>query len=57
MRLGPGVPEELADPIPLPAPEGQHRWTDYSNVGGGALCTFWALDEKLIRHDCIVPSA
>jgi hypothetical protein len=54
---GRGEPKELADPIPLPAPEGEHRWTDYNDIVGGTLCTFWARDEMLIRHDCIVPSS
>jgi hypothetical protein len=55
MRItGRGEPVELAEPIPLPAPEGQHRWTDFSGVAGGSLCTFWEQDGLLIRHDCIV---
>ena len=46
----------LASPIDLPAPEGELRWTDFSDVGGGTLCTFWARGDKVIRHDCIVPT-
>jgi len=32
------------------------RWVDFSSVGGGALCTFWARDDLIARHDCIVPT-
>ena len=55
--MGQGEPQQLADPVPLPAPEGDHRWTDFSGVGGGSLCTFWERDGRIIRHDCIVPTS
>lgn len=54
--MGDGSPRELIDAIPLPAPEGERRWASYSDVMGGTLCTFWARENQLIRHDCIVPS-
>jgi len=47
--------ETLADPIDLPAPEGELRWTNFSDVGRGTLCTLWARDGKIARQDCIVP--
>jgi hypothetical protein len=53
--MGYGEPLELAEPVPLPAPEGEHRWTDFSGVAGGTLCTFWERNSLIIRHDCIVP--
>jgi len=43
--------------VDLPAPEGELRWVDFSDVGGGALCTFWARDDQIARHDCIVPTS
>lgn len=54
--MGKRTPTELTDAVPLPAPAGEHRWTDYSDVAGGTLCTFWARDGMLVRHDCIVPT-
>lgn len=55
--MGAGAIEELAPPIALPAPEGETRWTDFGSVGGGTLCTFWARDGLIVRHDCIVPTS
>jgi hypothetical protein len=55
--MGGGTPGELAPPVALPAPEGETRWTDFSTVGGGSLCTFWARDGLIARHDCIVPAS
>lgn len=51
------APEELAQPVALPAPAGEARWTDYNDVGGGSLCTFWARDGLIVRHDCVVPTS
>ena len=51
-----GDVEEQAPPVALPAPEGETRWTDFSGLGGGTLCTFWARDGLIVRHDCIVPA-
>lgn len=51
-----GHPQELTAPVPLPAPAGEHRWTDYTDIAGGSLCTFWERDSLIIRHDCIVPT-
>lgn len=50
-------PSALTPAIDLPAPEGGLRWADYNDVAGGTLCTFWAQDDKVIRHDCIVPAS
>jgi hypothetical protein len=51
-----GGPQVLAPAIDLPAPEGELRWTDFSDIAGGTLCIFWARDDQVIRHDCIVPT-
>jgi hypothetical protein len=40
--------------IDLPAPQGELRWANFSSVGGGSLCVFWAAGEQSFRHDCIV---
>lgn len=50
-------PTVLAPVIDLPAPEGELRWTDFNDIAGGTLCTFWAQGDKVIRHDCIVPAS
>ena len=39
----------------LHAPEGELRWADFSSVGGGTLCVFWAREGQVARHDCVVP--
>ncbi len=49
-------PEPQMPNIDLPAPQGELRWADFSSVGGGSLCVFWAADEQIVRHDCIVPT-
>ncbi|MFO7532338.1 MAG: hypothetical protein R6W93_07720 [Candidatus Limnocylindrales bacterium] len=51
----PPVENQMPD-IDLPAPQGELRWANFSSVGGGSLCVFWAADEQLVRHDCIVPT-
>ena len=51
-----GGPQVLTPAIDLPAPEGELRWTDFSDIGGGTLCIFWARDDQVVRHDCIVPT-
>jgi hypothetical protein len=56
-RQGLPAPNEIAPAIDLPAPEGQRRFTDLSDVGDGTLCTFWTSDGLLIRMDCIVPTS
>ncbi len=48
--------EEQMPAVDLPAPRDELRWADFSSVGGGSLCVFWAADEQLVRHDCIVPT-
>jgi hypothetical protein len=42
--------------VDLSAPDDQIRWADFSHVGSGSLCLFWAKDGLIARHDCIVPS-
>ena len=49
-------PMPLVPDLDLPAPEGELRWTDVSDVGGGALCVFWVRDGRVARQDCIVPT-
>jgi hypothetical protein len=51
----PPVENQMPD-IDLPAPQGELRWANFSSVGGGSLCVFWAAGEQLVRHDCIVPT-
>ena len=42
--------------VDLPAPDGEIRWANFSKLGSGTLCLFWAKDGLITRHDCIVPS-
>lgn len=42
--------------VGLPAPPGELRWANFSHIGSGSLCVFWASDGHITRHDCIVPS-
>ena len=51
-----GQPTTEAD-VSLPAPQGELRWANFSGVGSGSLCVFWARDSLITRHDCIMPSA
>jgi hypothetical protein len=50
-----GGPNAIAD-ADLPAPEGEIRWANFSDLGSGTLCVFRARDGLIIRHDCILPS-
>ncbi len=47
-----GGPTAIAD-VDLPAPDGEIRWANFSNIGTGTLCVFWARDGLITRHDCI----
>jgi hypothetical protein len=49
------APPELYANVDLPAPEGEVRWANVTNVGDGSLCVFWAEGGRVTRHDCIVP--
>ena len=42
--------------VDLPAPEGEVRWANFSRIGTGTLCVFWARDGLITRHDCVMPS-
>ena len=42
--------------VDLPAPVGELRWANFSSVGDGSLCVFWARDGLITRHDCIMPT-
>ncbi len=55
--MGYGEIVELAPPLALPAPAGEHRWAAFGSIGGGSLCTFWERDGLIVRHDCVVPIA
>ncbi len=54
--LGLAPVETQMPDVDLPAPEGELRWANFSSVGGGSLCVFWAADDQIVRHDCIVPT-
>lgn len=42
--------------VDLPAPDGEVRWANFSQIGTGTLCVFWARDGLITRHDCVMPS-
>ncbi|MGD8485804.1 MAG: hypothetical protein PVG27_00455 [Chloroflexota bacterium] len=50
-----GSPITTYADIDLPAPEGELRWANFSSVGGGSLCLFYAREGKVFRQDCVVP--
>jgi hypothetical protein len=43
--------------VDLPAPEGELFWADYNDMYAGTLCVFWARDDRITRHDCVVPGS
>lgn len=50
-----GGPTTIID-VDLPAPDGEVRWANFSQLGAGTLCVFWARDGLITRHDCVTPS-
>lgn len=48
-------PEQIGPRIDFEAPEGELAWAGVSDVAGGAVCLFRAVDGMITRHDCVLP--
>jgi hypothetical protein len=49
-------PETLGR-VDFEAPEGELAWAEVSDVAGGSVCLFRAVDGMITRHDCVLPIA
>ena len=47
-------PESLGR-IDFAAPEGELAWAAVSEIAGGSVCHFRAVDGMITRHDCVLP--
>ena len=51
----------IAPIVELEAPDGESRWVSFVDTSSpflsqkGVVCSFWARDDQIIRHDCLVP--
>jgi hypothetical protein len=51
----------LAPVIEMDAPDGELHWIELVDVtnptfrGEGTVCSFWALDNQVVRQDCLLP--
>ena len=58
--MGPATITPLGPVIELDAPEGQLHWVGVADVvgpgfeGTGTVCSFWAQDGQIVRHDCLL---
>ena len=54
----PGTLSQIADLVRLPDTAlGEHRYVNAVDIGGGSACAYWIADDRITRHDCIVPKA
>jgi hypothetical protein len=55
-RVAGRAPIERVGPhIPIPAADGELRWASFATLGGGTACLFHAADDRIVRHDCVLP--
>jgi hypothetical protein len=47
-------PESLGR-VDFAAPEGELAWAGVSEIAGGSVCHFRAVDGMITRHDCVLP--
>jgi hypothetical protein len=51
----------IAPVIEVEAPDGELHWVQVVDVvsptfpGEGTVCSFWARDGQIVRHDCLLP--
>ncbi|MEX1344561.1 MAG: hypothetical protein AB1Z63_07820 [Candidatus Limnocylindrales bacterium] len=50
-----GGVDPIGPRIDLPAAEGELRWASFHRLGGGSACLFHAVDDRIVRHDCVLP--
>jgi len=53
-RFG-GTPEQIGQRVDIEALEGELAWAAVSDVAGGSVCLFRAVDGMITRHDCVLP--
>jgi len=53
-RLG-GSIHQIGERVDFEAPEGELAWAQVSDVAGGSVCLFRAVDGLITRHDCVLP--
>jgi len=52
-----GSPGVIGERVDFEAPEGELAWADVSDVAGGTVCIYRAVDGMITRHDCVLPIA
>ncbi len=52
-----GSVNQIGERVDFEAPEGELAWAEVSDVAGGTVCLFHALDGMITRHDCVLPVA
>jgi len=52
----------IAPIVELEAPDGELHWAGFYDLSGpflspieGVVCSFWARDDQIVRHDCVLP--
>ena len=55
VALMPGTVEQIGPRVEFESPEGQLLWAEVSDVAGGTVCLFRAVDGMVTRHDCVLP--
>jgi hypothetical protein len=51
----PGVINPIGERVDFEAPEGELAWAGVSDVAGGSVCLFHAVDGMVTHHDCVLP--
>jgi hypothetical protein len=51
----------IAPIVELEAPDGELHWADFTDLSmarlsvKGVVCVYWARDDQIVRHDCMLP--
>ncbi len=51
----PGEVRSIGERVDFEAPEGELAWAGVSDVAGGSVCLFHAVDGMVTHHDCVLP--
>lgn len=54
---GYGGIEPIGPLIEIPSADGELRWAGFSTLAGGSACLFHAVDDRIVRHDCVLPES
>jgi hypothetical protein len=52
----------IAPIVELEAPDGELHWADFTDISmarlsvKGVVCVYWARDDQIVRHDCMLPT-